>query len=85
MNKHNEELPVPNSNVPLLFLAGILLMVPVVALLWVGSYAREEPTFLGFPFFIWYQFLWVLLCPLCTGGAYVLVRRARQPQRKEEN
>jgi hypothetical protein len=41
-----------------------------------------EPTFLGFPFFIWYQFLWVLICPASTGGAYVLVQKARP--RKEQ-
>ena len=61
----------------LLTAASALLMVPIVALLWVDSYARVDPTFAGFPFFIWYQFVWVFLCAACTGGAYRLVLIAR--------
>jgi hypothetical protein len=81
MNK-SKPLQVPPTNKPLMALAGVLLLAPIVALLWVSSYAKVEPTFLGFPFFIWYQFLWVILCPACTVAAYALVRRAR-PARKE--
>ena len=40
-------------------IAAVLLMIPIVALLWVPSYAREDPELFGFPFFFWYQFLWV--------------------------
>jgi membrane protein implicated in regulation of membrane protease activity len=78
----NKHLQVPHTNKPLIVLAGILLLVPVVALLWVSLYAKVEPMFLGFPFFIWYQFLWVFLCPACTLAAYALVRRARQPRKE---
>jgi hypothetical protein len=31
----------------------------------------------GFPFFIWYQFLWVFLCSACTATALRLIRLAR--------
>jgi hypothetical protein len=72
----------PASNKTLLTLAALLLAIPVVALLWVGSYAKVEPTLAGFPFFIWYQFLWVFLCAACTWAAYRVVRIAR-PGRKE--
>ena len=41
----------------LLAVAGVLLAIPVVALMWVSSYSRDEPRLAGFPFFIWYQFL----------------------------
>ena len=61
----------------LLASAGVMLAIPIVALLWVGSYARVEPTLAGFPFFIWYQFVWVFLCAACTLAAYHLVRIAR--------
>jgi hypothetical protein len=70
------------SNKPLMIVAAILLAIPVVALLWVGGYARVEPTLAGFPFFIWYQFLWVFLCAGCTWGAYQVILIAR-PRRKE--
>ena len=57
--------------------AGILLAVPIIALLWVPIYARKDPELWGFPFFYWYQMLWVILCGFCTGGAYLLVQRDR--------
>jgi hypothetical protein len=67
----------PPANKTLLTVATLLLAAPVVALLWVGSYAKVEPTLAGFPFFIWYQFLWVFLCAACTWGAYRLALIAR--------
>ena len=71
----------PPANKALLAVACLLLALPNVALLWVDSYARVEPTLAGFPFFIWYQFLWVFLCAACTFAAYrtVLVARPRRP------
>jgi len=70
-----------SGNRALLALAAVLLAIPVVALLWVDSYARVNPTLAGFPFFIWYQFLWVFLCALCTWTAHrvVLIARPRRP------
>ena len=72
---------VPPTNKALLTVAALLLAVPVVALLWVDSYARIEPVLAGFPFFIWYQFLWVFLCAACTWAAHriVLIARPRRP------
>jgi membrane protein implicated in regulation of membrane protease activity len=54
------------------------LITPFVALLWVGSYAKVEPDFIGIPFFYWYQMLWVPISALLTATAYVLVRRERR-------
>jgi len=67
----------PPANRTLLAVAAALLALPVLALMLVGTYARKDPTFLGFPFFIWYQFLWVFLCSACTYAAYRIVRVAR--------
>jgi hypothetical protein len=72
---------VPEANMTLRIAAAVLLALPIVALLWVDSYARVEPTLAGFPFFIWYQFLWVFLCAACTWGAHRLVLLAR-PRRR---
>jgi hypothetical protein len=55
-------------------LAGVLLAAPVVAYLWVGSYARETPRIAGFPFFYWWQILWMVIAVALMGCAYVLVR-----------
>jgi hypothetical protein len=68
---------VPPANVGLLVAAGILLAIPMVALAWVGSYAKADPVLWGFPFFFWYQLLWVFLCSGCTYAAYTLVLKAR--------
>lgn len=58
--------------------AGVLLLIPIVALMWVGSYNQEEPKLWGFPFFFWYQFLWVFLCSAMTWTAFKLVTAARR-------
>jgi len=72
---------VSPANKALLTVAGVLLAIPIVALLWVDSYAKVEPTLAGFPFFIWYQLLWVFLCAACTWAAYRIVIIARPPRR----
>ena len=68
----------PPANKGLLIAAGILLLIPIVALMWVGSYNQEDPKLWGFPFFFWYQFLWVFLCSAMTWTAYKLVLAARR-------
>jgi Protein of unknown function (DUF3311) len=65
------------ANKALMAAAAALLLIPNVGLLWVGSYAKEEPVVAGFPFFIWYQFAWVFLCSACTATALRLIRLAR--------
>jgi len=59
-------------------LAGVLLAIPVAALLIVGIYAHEDPHLWGFPFFYWYQFAWVFLASGFTYAAYVVILRARR-------
>ena len=39
----------------------LILLIPYVAMLWVPSYNRIEPSLAGIPFFYWYQMLWILL------------------------
>jgi hypothetical protein len=73
--------PRDGQRIGLLVAAGILLAVPIVALLWVGAYDRVEPTLGGFPFFFWYQFAWVFLCSVFTWTAYRLVLAARSAHR----
>ena len=58
-------------------LAGVLLILPIVVLLWVPHYAKVEPKLFGFPFFFWYQFLWVFICSGLTYSAYRLTLSAR--------
>ena len=69
----------PPTNKTLIAIASVLLAIPIIALLWVDSYARETPRLAGFPFFFWYQFLWVFLCAGATYAAHRLVLAARKP------
>jgi hypothetical protein len=69
---------VPVTDKRKMVAAGILLLIPLVALMWVPSYARETPRLFGFPFFFWYQFAWVFLCSGLTWTAYKLVMAARR-------
>jgi Protein of unknown function (DUF3311) len=48
----------------------LLLLLPYIALLWVPSYAKSWPKLFGFPFFYWYQFLWVPLSALVLAVVY---------------
>ena len=58
----------------------LLLVAPFVGLLWVRFYARATPEVFGFPFFYWYQFLWVPLTALIT----VIVYSATRPRPGDE-
>jgi membrane protein implicated in regulation of membrane protease activity len=69
-----EDGPVHRQRGPAYAAAAVLLLAPFVALLWVSSYAKDDPRLWGFPFFYWYQFLWVFLASLLTYTAYRLVR-----------
>ncbi|MCP9944640.1 DUF3311 domain-containing protein [Streptomyces somaliensis] len=60
---------------PVRVVIALCLVAPFVAMLWVGSYARTEPVFIGVPFFYWYQMLWVLLSTALTMVAYRLWHR----------
>lgn len=76
MTEHHAST-APPANSALLAVAGVLLLIPIVAIVWVPFYARVEPRWGGFPFFFWYQFVWVFGCAVCTFAAYRLVLRAR--------
>jgi len=49
----------------------LLLLVPYVFLLWVPSYNRIEPAWMGVPFFYWYQLLWIPLGALLLIPVYL--------------
>jgi uncharacterized membrane protein YhdT len=52
----------------------LLLVLPYVALLLPGLYARMRPEMHGVPFFYWYQMSWIVLTALLTGIVYFKVR-----------
>jgi hypothetical protein len=48
----------------------LLLLVPVIGLLCVPFYNHDAPTLWGFPFFYWYQLLWVPITVLLIWLVY---------------
>ncbi|GHH81700.1 hypothetical protein GCM10018793_39700 [Streptomyces sulfonofaciens] len=57
---------------PVRVVIALCLLAPFVGTLWVSSYAKVDPAFIGIPFFYWYQMLWVLISAALTMLAYKL-------------
>jgi Protein of unknown function (DUF3311) len=70
--------PLPRRTV---VMAGILILIPLIALAVVPLYTSHDPRLFGFPFFYWYSILWVFLTSGFTWTAHVLISRARGEQR----
>lgn len=47
-----------------------LLVLPFVATLLPPLYLRRAPVLFGFPFFYWYQILWVVLAAVIVAIVY---------------
>lgn len=47
-----------------------LLVLPYLGLCFPRVYAHSTPELLGFPFFYWYQFAWVILASVLMGLVY---------------
>ncbi|MET8899526.1 DUF3311 domain-containing protein [Streptomyces sp. NPDC048232] len=67
---------------PVRVVIGLCLVAPFVAMLWVGSFAKTDPTFIGIPFFYWYQMAWVLISTVLTVIAYQLWQRDQRARRE---
>ena len=52
----------------------LLLLVPYLGLLWVPLYNAHAPELWGFPFFYWYQLIWVPITAALTWLVYRSVR-----------
>jgi len=52
----------------------LLLLLQFVLLLWVPFYNKIEPTWIGIPFFYWYQLLWVIISSVLTAIVYVATK-----------
>ncbi len=48
----------------------LLLLLPYLGLCFPQLYARSTPALWGFPFFYWYQCMWVILASLIMGLVY---------------
>ncbi len=57
----------------------VLLTVAVAGTLWVPLYARSLPELGPFPFFYWYQLIWVPLTAAMLWICYLLLRTKPTP------
>ena len=48
----------------------LLFLIQFIAVLWPPFYNKIEPTWLGMPFFYWYQLLWVIISAVLTAIVY---------------
>jgi hypothetical protein len=79
-------MPDPRPTSPAVrVVVAVLLIAPFAVYLAVPSYARVEPRLAGFPFFYWWQLLWVILTAAFIGAAYLLTRRARPARPADED
>ncbi len=54
-----------------------LLLVPFAATLFPPLYARGGPSLFGFPFFYWYQILWIIISAAIV---WVVFRATKEPE-----
>ncbi|MEU8224847.1 DUF3311 domain-containing protein [Kribbella sp. NPDC048915] len=66
---------------PAYWISGVLVVLAVVLPLLVPMYAKETPRLWGFPFFYWYQLMWVFLSAGLVAVAYKLVRGEERRRR----
>ena len=58
----------------------VLLAAAVISTLWVPFYNHLTPTLGDFPFFYWYQLMWVPVVAILAAIAYLLSRLAQRGQ-----
>lgn len=68
----------PRRHTGLWLLVAVLLAASLVAVLWVPFYNRTTPTVANFPFYYWYQLLWIPIVSILGGLAYALTRAAQR-------
>ena len=61
----------------------VILLVAIVVPLLVPTYDQKEPRLFGFPFFYWYQLLWVFLCAAMCWLSFSLLKRERDAYRRQ--
>ena len=55
----------------------LLFAVQFIAVLWPPFYNKAEPSWIGLPFFYWYQLLWILIGAVLTAIVYFATEKSR--------
>ena len=70
--------PTKRSRAGIWILITVLLLASMVATLWVPFYAHAKPELGGFPFFYWYQLIWVPIVAVLSWLAYLLSKAGQR-------
>jgi Protein of unknown function (DUF3311) len=68
----------PSRHVSTWIVIAVLLAASLIGTLWVPFYNHLTPALGGFPFFYWYQLMWVLIVAILGAVAYLLSRVAQR-------
>jgi membrane protein implicated in regulation of membrane protease activity len=68
----------PSKHVGIWIVITVLLAAALIGTLWVPFYNDLTPALGGFPFFYWYQLLWVPIVAILAAAAYLLSRLAER-------
>jgi hypothetical protein len=70
----------PRKHVGTWIVITVLLAAAVIGTLWVPFYNHLTPALGGFPFFYWYQLMWVPIVAILAAVAFLLSRLAHRGQ-----
>jgi hypothetical protein len=65
-----DELPAMQKRRRMSVPVVLMLLLPYAGLCFPALYARATPALFGFPFFYWYQFVWVAATSLLLYAVY---------------
>jgi magnesium-transporting ATPase (P-type) len=68
------QLPTARTHVGTWIVITIVLVAALIGTLWVPFYNHLTPALGGFPFFYWYQLLWVPIVAILSAIAYALTK-----------
>ena len=56
----------------------LLLIIPLFTLI-TAIYNKHDPTFIGMPFFYWFQFVGIIVGVVCTSLVYLMTKDEPNP------
>ena len=68
---------------PTKIVVSVILLIAIIVPLLVPTYDQPNPRLFGFPFFYWYQLLWVFICAGLCGLSFWLLKRERDAARAQ--
>ena len=82
MSQRTAGEPDPRGRLtPTKIVVSVILLIAIIVPLLVPTYDQRDPELFGFPFFYWYQLVWVFICAGLCGLSFWLLKRERDAYR----